>query len=303
MESELDTEMTGVNKLEKFRKWKLTGLGRAVSEAGGQVRPDQMKLRLMSYNILAPVYAAQHQHLYVNTDPRWVDWGHRWRMIQHQVETYHPDIVTLQEVQFTGFPVYNSPDSNIFKCDIQPWFSQFGYEVAFKQRTGGKDDGCAIFVDKSKFSITMTEEVEYNKNDSGLLDKDNVGLIVGLSPISSQSSDETCFYVATTHLLFSPRRKEVRLAQTGVMLAHLDRIAWRERIRQYSPVILTGDFNLPPSSSSYSLLSQGGVQHGYPGHVLHPRLGIADTCQFDQQITNRRDQVSHLHLSPRLKSK
>ena len=38
------------------------------------------------------------------------------------------------------------------------------------------------------FSITMTEEVEYNKNDSGLLDKDNVGLIVGLSPISSQSS-------------------------------------------------------------------------------------------------------------------
>ena len=38
------------------------------------------------------------------------------------------------------------------------------------------------------FSITMTEEVEYNKNDIGLLDKDNVGLIVGLSPISSQSS-------------------------------------------------------------------------------------------------------------------
>ena len=96
MESELDAEMTGVNQIEKFRKWKLTGLGRAVSEAGGQVRPDQMKLRLMSYNILAPVYATQHQHLYVNTDPRWVDWGHRWRMIQRQVETYHPDIVTLQ---------------------------------------------------------------------------------------------------------------------------------------------------------------------------------------------------------------
>ena len=34
----------------------------------------------------------------------------------------------------------------------------------------------------------MTDEVEYNKNDIGLLDKDNVGLIVGLSPISSQSS-------------------------------------------------------------------------------------------------------------------
>ena len=30
----------------------------------------------------------------------------------------------LQEVQFTGFPDYNSPDGNIFKCDIQPWFSQ-----------------------------------------------------------------------------------------------------------------------------------------------------------------------------------
>ena len=32
--------------------------------------------------------------------------------------------------------------------------------------------------------------------------------------------------VATTHLLFSPRRREVRLAQTAVLLAHIDRLAW-----------------------------------------------------------------------------
>jgi len=222
---------------------------------------------------------------------RFVDWRYRWRGIQTQVETFHPDIVTLQEVQFTGFPVYNSPDSNVFKCDIQPWFSQFGYDMAFKQRTGGKDDGCAIFVDKSKFKITSMEEIEYKKNDPGLLDKDNIGLVVGLSPISPQSSGDTCVYVATTHLLFSPKRKEVRMAQTGVMLAHLDRIAWSERSRQYSPVILSGDFNLTPASSTYSLLSQGGVQHGYPGHVLHPRLGIADTCQFEEQLHSRRDQI------------
>ena len=32
--------------------------------------------------------------------------------------------------------------------------------------------------------------------------------------------------MATTHLLFSPRRREVRLAQTAVLLAHIDRLAW-----------------------------------------------------------------------------
>ena len=32
--------------------------------------------------------------------------------------------------------------------------------------------------------------------------------------------------VATTHLLFSPRRREVRLAQTALMLANIDRLAW-----------------------------------------------------------------------------
>ena len=32
--------------------------------------------------------------------------------------------------------------------------------------------------------------------------------------------------VATTHLLFSPRRREVRLAQTALMLANIDRLSW-----------------------------------------------------------------------------
>ena len=32
--------------------------------------------------------------------------------------------------------------------------------------------------------------------------------------------------VATTHLLFSPKRREVRLAQTALMLATIDKLAW-----------------------------------------------------------------------------
>ena len=48
--------------------------------------------------------------------------------------------------------------------------------------------------------------------------------------------------MATTHLLFSPRRREVRLAQTAVLLAHIDRLAWdgesrKEAINMHTSLI------------------------------------------------------------------
>ena len=48
----------------------------------------------------------------------------------------------LQEVQFS---------SGVFKRDIEPWFLQMDYGGVAKQRTNGRDDGCAIFYRNTKF--------------------------------------------------------------------------------------------------------------------------------------------------------
>ena len=56
----------------------------------------------------------------------------------------------------------------------------------------------------------------------------------------------------------SPRRHEVRLAQTVLLLAELDRLA---RQGGGVPVILTGDFNSLPGSESHSLLRHGQVEY------------------------------------------
>lgn len=274
--------MSSRNILDKFRRWRLTGLGKAIEEGRRHVGDKEMRFRIMNYNILAPVYLDQHRHLYMDTEDSLLDWGYRWSLLQREISCHKPDIVTLQEVQF-------SREEDIFNNDLVPWFTKSGYDHVAKQRTNGRDDGCVIFYRPDKFRKCYSEEVEYNKDVPGILDKDNIGLIVGLKSVLSGRP----VLVATTHLLFSPRRREVRLAQTALMLANIDRLAWDDSSGQHSPVILTGDLNTTPASSVYELLVRGEVEvprdhhHGH-GRLLQPDLGVTDTCQFDQSLATRR---------------
>lgn len=66
--------------------------------------------------------------------------------------------------------------------------------------------------------------------------------------------------VATTHLLYNPRRQDIRLAQVQILLAELERCAQKNDEngkKTHLPVILTGDFNLQPYSAPYSLITNG----------------------------------------------
>lgn len=65
------------------------------------------------------------------------------------------------------------------------------------------------------------------------------------------------FVVATTHLLYNPRRQDIRLVQIQILLAELDRISKIQDIEANVPVILTGDFNLQPNTAPYNLLTKG----------------------------------------------
>jgi protein angel len=59
--------------------------------------------------------------------------------------------------------------------------------------------------------------VEYFQVGIESLDRDNVAIIAKFEPL--RKSSPTTFCVATTHLLFNPRRHDVKLAQTALLLA------------------------------------------------------------------------------------
>lgn len=77
----------------------------------------------------------------------------------------------------------------------------------FKQRTGDKCDGCAVFWNIRRIKLLEETSVEFYQPSVPLLDRDNIALILRLSIDGHQ------VVVSTTHLLYNPRRNDVRLAQ------------------------------------------------------------------------------------------
>ena len=62
--------------------------------------------------------------------------------------------------------------------------------------------------------------------------------------------------VATTHLLFSPKKPETRLAQTVMLLAEIDRMAWigeSSLHNQTHQVLYNLNTNFPPAKRQFVL--------------------------------------------------
>jgi len=271
-----------LSKLERVRRWKHTGLGTALLSGEKKLSPSDTKFRVLSYNILAQTNLTGHQNLYRGKPQYLLEWDYRWSGIQREINTFNPDIVTFQEVQFSG------PDH--FSEQIKPWFTQLGFEDVSQRRTGDKQDGCAIFFRKDMFNLMSSRGILYKQNDVPLLDKDNIGLVCCL-----RTNTGSRLVVATTHLLFNPKRHDIRLAQTALLLTELDRIAWDKNKRSYVPVILTGDLNTQPFSDTYNLITRGHVRYAglqcgrsvLPAQLLPPSLGVADTCQWVTELADR----------------
>ncbi len=70
------------------------------------------------------------------------------------------------------------------------------------------------------------------------------------------------FCVATTHLLFSPKRGDIKLAQLQYFLAEIDRLATKDLYtNSYYPIILCGDFNAQPQSPLIQFLLSGYIKY------------------------------------------
>jgi len=234
----------------------------------------------MSYNVLSDDLMKWHKNLYTHIPKHMLEWEFRWNRILQQVRHYRPDILCLQEVQSDQLDRFYASD-----------LSKLGYKGVYKQRTGDKGDGCAVFYKWKKFQLEDFVCVEFHQPRIPVLNRDNVAILAKFKPASGGGGTSS-FVVATTHILFNMKRSEIKLAQMALLLAELDRFARPSSAppppnEMYLPTIVTGDFNMPPDSPIVSEFVQRGSvalsmltsTNRRIETLLPPCVGVTDWCQ------------------------
>ncbi|XP_030543069.1 carbon catabolite repressor protein 4 homolog 6 isoform X2 [Rhodamnia argentea] len=208
---------------------------------------DCERFVILSYNILADYLAINHRSkLYYHIPRYMLDWQWRKRSILFELGLWSADIMCFQEVD----KFY----------DLEEELKSRGYCGIWKMRTGNPVDGCAIFWRASRFKLLQEECIEFNK--LGL--RDNVAQICVLELVSENETGNTTHQSASSagsrkivvcniHVLYNPKRGEIKLGQIRVLLdrAYVVSRAWAD-----APVVLCGDFNCTPKSPLYNFISE-----------------------------------------------
>lgn len=270
-------------RYKAIRKWKRIEKGRSSNNT-----EDFFILKLLSFNILAQNLLEDHSYLYMGHNKKALKWKTRKLLVIEEIFEAKANVICLQEMQEEHLLDFVTP------------FKQRGYEYLYKKRTNDKKDGLLLLYRSNEFVLLDYAKVELYQSGVELLNRDNVGIIAKLA---LQGNPETQVVVATTHLLYNPRRNDVRLAQIQLLLAEIERIAFIENTTtgpKYLPIILAGDFNLEPFTGVYKFLTEGSFEYYGKGRSLEPsqyrslsnslipsRLCVTDNCQHFNILTQR----------------
>ncbi|XP_029394440.1 protein angel homolog 2 isoform X2 [Mus pahari] len=252
-------------------------------------REDKFDFSVMSYNILSQDLLEDNSHLYRHCRRPVLHWSFRFPNILKEIKHFDADVLCLQEVQ-----------EDHYGTEIRPSLESLGYHCEYKMKTGRKPDGCAICFKHSKFSLLSVNPVEFCRRDIPLLDRDNIGLVLLLQPkIPRAASSSIC--IANTHLLYNPRRGDIKLTQLAMLLAEIANVTHRKD-GSSCPIVMCGDFNSVPGSPLYSFIKEGklnyeglaigkvsGQEQSSRGQrilsipIWPPNLGISQNCVYEAQ--------------------
>lgn len=297
------------NLLKEFRKWEHTDLGKTLLSQGDRPSTEFQEdnsFTVMSYNVLAQDLLLEHRSLYQWHDARALKWDYRSRILLQEIKEANADILCFQEVQASHLDSFYSKLKNL------------GYKGIFKRRSEKNVDGCAVYYKSDKFHLIESTTVEYFQDYQDkfcVLDRHNVAIIVKLA-LKKYTGTENHVVVATTHLLYNPRRHDVKLAQSQVLLAEIDRVSFigLDAVNgkpKYLPTIVTGDFNLQPEAAVYNFLTEGFLcyaelaarsltspSYGLPRQesLLPDQLQISSYCQHLGVMLHRLKQTNNPSL-------
>jgi len=179
---------------------------------------------------------------YTLLDPKILEYNYRYKNILQETLMYEPDVICLQEVDNYG---------NIFLSE----YSKRGYEGVYKQRTGGKTDGCAIFFKRDKYYLIGKLEIEFNNlalnqdgKDKIRYNTNNVSLLIHLESLATGEPILMC----NTHIWWDSGCADVQLAQAKYLIQCIEQFKDSQGIDP--SIILCGDFNSVPKSPVYNCI-------------------------------------------------
>ena len=271
---------------------------------GGNGGVSVPALRIVSWNVLGDSLLRANPYLYTACRADALQWRQRQPGIINIIQRLNADVVALQEVEN-------------FQRDFQdPLHRACALDGVYKQRTGGQEDGVALMWRSSRLSLLHVEAVEYanaltrgvtNPAEDERMRKHNVGLIgVFLDRLAMRE-----IVVATTHILFNPKRGIVKLRQLQHLLTRVDALRWpapAQPAALHSPMtaaldqlihdpapsataasaatasagralVVLGDLNMTPSSLLHGfvrgerLRAASWSEHEWDGHEAENRRG------------------------------
>ncbi|XP_074663119.1 protein angel homolog 2-like [Tubulanus polymorphus] len=280
----------------KYRSWEYVP---------SSARRAGINFTFMTYNVLAQKLLEDNHYLYSHVNRQYLTWRHRKNELMREIKALSPDVLCLQEV-----------DAEHYENFFNPILINLGYLGNFKKRTGDKPDGCATYFKADKFTMDRCVAVEFYRPGVSILDRDNVGLLTLLKPISEDVDDNVRLCLANTHLLFNPKRGDIKLAQISLLFSEIDSLIYKPGGTGYHPVILCGDFNSSPYSPMYNFIcgkrlkvqnllakdvsgqgDRGGRYVKLSRDTLPPRIGIYDQCQYIALVNQRKSHQVSLESS------
>ncbi|KAI8895291.1 Endonuclease/exonuclease/phosphatase [Globomyces pollinis-pini] len=145
-------------------------------------------------------------------------------------------------------------------------------------------DGIAVFVSNQRFNVANIEYIKFGEVLKD--DRHNVAILVTLQCVITKQF----IVVSNTHLLWNPKRGDIKINQLDVLFNRIENILKLRRIT-HSSLIMTGDFNISVNSYIYNYIINGRTAK--PSIPLHLMSGQKQSSTNDKSSSTQFPQKFH----------
>ena len=178
-----------------------------------------------------------------------LSWENRSKKILSELKTLNADLISLCEFE---------RDENFIKE-----LNSYGYEFAFKPRTGNHSEGCAIAWKNEKYELIDLLSIAFNmnksdKNISEVYNRDNISII---GVLKLNEIPNTIILFSTAHIVFNVKRGDIKLGQIYQLVTALEELRkkYEDELKNKVYIIFASDLNSIPKSGIYKLLTTGEI--------------------------------------------
>uniref|UniRef100_A0A0N4UY82 Endo/exonuclease/phosphatase domain-containing protein n=1 Tax=Enterobius vermicularis TaxID=51028 RepID=A0A0N4UY82_ENTVE len=238
-----------------------------IFEERQNVKVIEVRLRVMSYNILADLYLNLRQpqdDLFFPYCPKvYQEYAYRYPLLLREIPGYNADLIFLQEV-----------DERFRRRFLLPYMEELGYETRFKKKGLAVTEGLAICFRKDKlrfvliFLNVIPSHLIKNVDIINYLDQ-NLQLkehffsrpaVIQLLLLGSTTDEDVLLMAGNTHLHYDPQEENIKVMQALLCARHIAHKAQELQLKHPNGKIyklLAGDFNSTPDGPVYDLISKG----------------------------------------------